>query len=56
MRKFFFTLLVCLFALSAIPSCAPTDSLEDVIEESDLEVVATTDDEEDKVAKPGASN
>lgn len=52
MRKLFFTLTLFSFALFAMPSCSPSDSLEDVIEESELDVT-TSGEDEDKIAKPG---
>jgi len=55
MRKLFFSLILFSFALFAMPSCSPSDSLEDVIEESDLDVTTSTDDDEDKTAKPGSN-
>ncbi|MEO1256259.1 MAG: hypothetical protein AAFY41_15430 [Bacteroidota bacterium] len=52
MRKFFCALVLGLLAIVVFPSCSTADSLDDVIQESDLDITASTDDEEDKVAKP----
>jgi len=55
MRKFFYVLVMGLLAVIVIPSCSTTDSLDEVIQVSDLDVSASTDDYESKVAKPGSN-
>jgi len=52
MKKFFNVLALAAVALIVIPSCSTSDSLDEVIEASDLDVSATTGDAEDKNAIP----
>lgn len=54
MKKLFYVFALGLVTVMVIPSCSTSDGLDDVIMESDLDVAASTDDEEDKVAKPGS--
>lgn len=56
MRKFFYAFVLSLVALLVIPACSTADDLDEVIEPSELDVTASTDDDEDIVAKPGSSN
>ena len=55
MRKFFYALVLGLVTVLVIPSCSTSDDLDEMIQESDLDVSASTDDGEDKVAKPGSN-
>ena len=52
MRKFLYTLILSMLALVVIPSCTNTDSLDEVVEESDLDISAGTKDGNSNVAKP----
>ncbi|GAB4232753.1 MAG: hypothetical protein Tsb0034_05640 [Ekhidna sp.] len=53
MRKSFYAFVLSLVALFVIPACSTADDLDEVIEPSELDVTASTDDDEDIVAKPG---
>ena len=55
MRKFLSVFVLGVFALVVVPSCSTADSLDDVIQESDLDVSASTDDDEDTIASPKKS-
>lgn len=53
MRKFIYSLVLGLVTIMVIPACSTSDSLDEAIQESDLDVSAT-DDKESKIAKPGS--
>lgn len=55
MRKFFYALVFGLVTVMVIPSCSTADDLDEMIQQSDLDVAAATDDYEIKIAKPGAN-
>lgn len=54
MRKFFYALVFGLVTVMVIPSCSTSDELSEMVQESDLDVSASTVDAEDKIAKPGS--
>ena len=55
MRKFFYVLVFGLVTVMVLPSCSTSDDLDEMIQQSDLDVSASTDDAESKVAKPGSN-
>ena len=52
MRKFLYTLILSILALIVIPSCTNTDSLDEVIQKSELDISAASEDKEKKSNKP----
>ena len=55
MRKLFYVFVLGVVTVMVVPSCSTSDSLDDVIDESNFDVASSTNDAESKVAKPGSN-